>query len=282
MTARHLRVTLSDSLWMALTERCQSSGESMNHAIQMALADALDIEHHTIFQVSTSGALVEGVYQGAVTVADIKRHGDFGLGTFDGLNGEGILLDGIVWQGKSDGSVSQPPDNSLTPFFVATHFQSDSQRIFQAIADMHDLGNRLDALRISGNIFVAIRARGTLQRLLIRACCKVEQGEDLVTATSHQAEFELENISGTIVGIWTPQFARTLNVPGYHFHFLSDDRRHCGHILALSAQQLQVELHTESDLRIVLPETADFLKADLTGDPAAALKQAEEMKEPIR
>ena len=43
--------------------------------------------------MSTCGALVQGDYQGCVTVGELLKHGDFGLGTFDGLDGEGIMLD---------------------------------------------------------------------------------------------------------------------------------------------------------------------------------------------
>ena len=45
-------------------------------------------------------------------VADIRRHGDFGLGTFDSLDGEGIMLDGRCWQARGDGSVIEAPDDA--------------------------------------------------------------------------------------------------------------------------------------------------------------------------
>lgn len=77
--------------------------------------------------MSTSGALVQGVYQGCVRVADLLRHGDFGLGTFEGLNGEGILLEGQCWQALSDGRVQQAPADALAPFWVATTFRADQR-----------------------------------------------------------------------------------------------------------------------------------------------------------
>ena len=88
-----VQLNLEGGLWEALQERCRRTGESADHVINSALAEALDLEHHTIYQVSTSGALVQGVYSGCVKVEDLLQHGDFGLGTFDGLDDEGILLD---------------------------------------------------------------------------------------------------------------------------------------------------------------------------------------------
>ena len=153
----------------------------------LALAEALAIEHHTLYQVSTSGALVKGLYQGCVSVADIRRHGDFGLGTFDGLDGEAILLDGVCWQARGDGSVQVAPDAALAPFFVATHFAADTEASFAAVSSFADLRQRLDGLRPSANLFVAIRLHGLFERIKVRTACKSAPGTDLVTATSHQA-----------------------------------------------------------------------------------------------
>lgn len=273
--SRPVQLQLGEGLWQALQARCQRTGESPDHVIRSALAEALDLEHHTIYQVSTSGALVQGVYQGCVRVADLLRHGDFGLGTFEGLNGEGILLEGQCWQALSDGRVQRAPADALAPFWVATTFRADQRHRLEAVSSWADLTDRLDRCRPSQNQFVAIRVRGLFERIKIRVACKAEPGTDLVIATSHQAEFSLEQVSGTLVGFWTPAFARTINVPGYHLHLLSDDHAHGGHVLELQASALTVELHTEDQLQLALPETPAFLAADLSGDPSALLAKAE-------
>jgi acetolactate decarboxylase len=135
--------------------------------------------------------------------------------------------------------------------------------------------SRLDRLRDNNTLFAGLRLEGQFERMHYRVACRAEAGTDLVSATSHQAEFQLENVSGTLVGFWTPSFARTINVPGYHLHLLSDDRQHGGHVLDLHCRELKVALHREDELHLALPETPDFLKADLSGDPAAALAVAE-------
>jgi acetolactate decarboxylase len=274
-SSHHLHLRLGDGLFQALQERCRRTGESTSHVIRAALADALDLEHHTIYQVSTSGALVQGVYQGCVRVAELLQHGDFGLGTFDGLDGEGILLDGCCWQACADGTVRQAPADALAPFWVATRFQADHGVTLQHVSSWADLCERLDALRDNANLFVAIRIRGLFESIRYRVACKAEVGVDLVSATSSQAMFDRDNVAGTLVGFWTPSYARTINVPGYHLHLLSDDHRHAGHVLELRGQELQLELHQDNHLQLVLPETPAFLQADLSGDPAAALARAE-------
>ncbi|MDF0604762.1 acetolactate decarboxylase [Neisseriaceae bacterium TC5R-5] len=270
-----INIQLSDSVWTALQQYCAHTGGNLNHTIETLLARSLELEQHTIFQVSTAGALVEGVFQGCVKVADIKRHGDFGLGTFDGLDGEGVLLNGELWQVASDGQVNKVADDTLSPFWVSTFFCADAQHTLTEALNMATLAKRLDAWRSSANLFVALRISGQFDWIKTRAACKAQPGEGLLAATSHQAEFEFTALRGTLVGFWTPDFARTINVPGYHLHFLSDDRQHGGHLLEFSATQLAVELHTESNLYLTLPETAAFMLADLSHDPSADLSQAE-------
>ena len=271
----HLSCNISASLWQALQEQSIRSGESISHIVRTALAEALDLDHHTIFQVSTSGALVQGVYQGCVSIADLKRHGDFGLGTFEGLDGEMILLEGQCYQICSDGIVNKPSDTWLVPFAVVSHFVADQQQPLVQVRSWADLCGQIDHLRPSNNVFVGIRLHGVMDRIQVRVACKSEPGIDLVTATSHQAEFTFEKISGTLVGFWTPAYARAINVPGYHLHFLSDDRQQGGHVLDLQACNLELALHLESDFHMAIPETSAFLSADLSGDPSDALAMAE-------
>ena len=169
----------------------------------------------------------------------------------------------------------QAPADALAPFWVATRFSADHREVLKHVASWGDLTARLDGLRDNANLFVAIRLRGVFERIRYRVACKAEAGVDLVSATSAQATFELENVAGTLVGFWTPSFARTINVPGYHLHLLSDDHRHAGHVLELQSHELSLELHRENHLQLVLPETPAFLNADLSGDPAAALAEGD-------
>ena len=274
-SGHQLHVSLGDGLWDALHTLAKSTGESINHIVRRSLAESLDLEHHTIYQVSTSGALVQGVYQGCVSVADLKRYGDFGLGTFDGLDGEGIMLDGTCWQARGDGSVRVAPETALAPFWATTFFAADSTTTLKIVRGWDDLTRQLDQLRSSDNLFCAIRIDGVFETIHYRVACKSAHGTDLVTATSHQAEFSKTSIRGSLVGFWTPSYARTINVPGYHLQLLSDDHQHGGHILDLQASDLSVKLHMDNHVHLALPETQSFLTADLQGDPTEALAKAE-------
>ena len=273
-----IKSRVSSALWQAILDRCARTGETPDHVIQSALAAELDIKHHTLFQVSTSTALVQGIYNGCMTVEEIKKHGDFGLGTFDELDGEGIMFDGEVWHARSDGSVVLAANDELAPFWATTTFVSQVSSAISVASSWDDLCQQLDQMRSSQNIFTSICIKGVFKHIQYRVACKAEQGIDLVSATNNQAVFELNDCRGTLVGFWTPAYAKTLNVPGYHLHLLSDDKRFGGHVLSLSATNLQLMLAEETDFKIALPESADFLQADLNIDPSEALAKAEGAK----
>lgn len=273
--SRRLSVNLTESLIQALEARRQRTGETLDHIVQNALAEGLGVDHHTLFQVSTANALVQGVYQGCVTVGTLKTHGDFGLGTYDGLDGEGLMLDGKVYQALGDGSVTEPDDSATAPFWVTTQFRPDRTVTLAAVDGWEDLCAQIDAQRASANLFAAIRIDGLFETIEYRVACKSPPGMDLVAATSHQAEFAAKDFEGTLLGFWSPAYARTFNIPGYHLHALSQDRRSGGHVLGVKGRGLRLQLMDVDNLVMALPETPQFLAADLTGDPSAALRKAE-------
>jgi acetolactate decarboxylase len=270
-----LKAIVSPGLWRALVDHAERTGEPVAHVVSKALADYLQVSHHTLYQVSTATALVEGIYQGAVRIGTLREHGDLGLGTFENLDGEMVVVDGQFFQVKCDGSVRECDDDLLSPFAVVTHFAPEATVTLAQCADLSQLAARFDGLRNSDNVFFALRVDGRFDYVHARAVCKTEEGVPLVEAAKVQPEFDYRDLSGTLVGFWTPEYARTLNVPGYHLHFLSDDRKKGGHLLQCSGSNLRLQIQREGDYRIALPETEDFLKADLRHDPAADLARAE-------
>jgi acetolactate decarboxylase len=267
--------TISPGLWRALLGHAQRSHESRAHVVSKALAEYLQVAHHTLYQVSTSTALVEGIYQGAVRVGTLREHGDLGLGTFEDLDGEMVVVDGQFFQVRSDGSVRECADDVLSPFAVVTQFAPETKVSLPECPDLSHLTARFDALRHSDNVFFALRVDGHFDYVHTRAMCRTKEGVPLVQAAAVQPEFEFHDVAGTLVGFWTPEYAKTLNVPGYHLHFLSADRKSGGHLLQCRGSNLRLQIQRGGEYRLALPETEDFLKADLRRDATADLAQAE-------
>ena len=272
---QRVNVNISANLYEDALQRCQKTGETLDHLVQHALEKALGVEHHTLFQVSTSAALVQGVYEGCTTVSSIKTYGDFGLGTFDALNGEGLMLDGHVFQALSDGTVVDPDNACMVPFWVSTQFVADRTAKLRMISSWDELCSQVNQYRPSENLFYAIRIDGLFETVLYRVACKSSPGTDLVSATNHQAEFRLNNIEGTLLGFWSPNYARSFNIPGYHLHLLSSNHQHAGHVLEICGKNLKLQIMDINKMMVTMPKSENFLKADLSSDPSIALSQAE-------
>jgi acetolactate decarboxylase len=270
-----LRVTVSSRLWQALQTYACANGEPLGEIVGKALSDYLQVTHSTVYQVSTSTALVEGVYQGAVRIETLREHGDMGLGTFEHLDGEMVVVDGRFFQVRSDGSVHECADDVLSPFAVITHFTPEPAVTIACCPDLSELTAQFDRLRHSDNLFYALRVDGHFDAVHTRAMCWTEEGVPLLQAAAEQPEFELRDVVGTLVGFWSPGYTKTMSVPGYHLHFLSYDRKSGGHLLQCRGRDWRLQIQKTGDYRIVLPATDDFLKADLSRDGAADLEKAE-------
>jgi len=270
-----IQCEVSSGLWKKLQHRALESGVPIERIMASALKSYLEADSSTVYQISTSAALVEGVYEGAVDIKTLKDHGDFGLGTFEDLDGEMIVVNGRFFQAKADGSVEEVADHVLTPFAMVSRFRADHSERSHKCSNVSELFQLLDKMRDSNNVFYAIRVIGKFAHIHSRAMCKTAKGVPFVTAAAHQPEFDFEKLEGTLVGFWSPHYASSVNVPGYHFHFISKDHTKGGHVLELAGDELSVEMQREGNLVLALPETDDFLKADLTHDPRADLEIAE-------
>ena len=274
-TTTNLNCFIPRALEASLAERAKTTGVPVDHLVQTALAQYLGTSFHTLFQVSTSGSLVAGVFDGAVSVEELLRHGGFGLGTLAGLDGEMVVLDGTAYQAKGDGSVHALPGNAKAPFAVVTAFVGESARQIDAVSSFEELGAACDPVRKSENLFYALRVDGHFEHVHTRAVNPAPPGSTLAEAARSQPEFHFESVDGTLVGIWSPVFSGAFSVPGYHFHFLSDDRTKSGHLLGCRGTRLQLRAEALDNFHLSLPESAAYLQAALPNDPTAALNAAE-------
>jgi acetolactate decarboxylase len=231
---------------------------------------------HEIFQSSTLSALLEGVYDGDMTYGELARHGNFGLGTFNALDGEMIALEGRFYQVKSDGK-AYPVDPSLrTPFAVVMFFDPTVELSLEQPTTYSELQDGADRAVPSTNLFYAVRAEGFFEYLKVRSVPRQSPPYPPMTeVVKHQPIFELGNVRGTLAGFRFPDYTQGINVPGYHLHFLTEDRTAGGHVLDFRMHDARVAIDVTSDLHMEMPERGDFLKAELAKDNAEAIHQAE-------
>jgi len=191
---------------------------------------------------------LDEIYDGNVTFGELKKHGDLGLGTFNNLDGEMIGIDGEFYQIKAD-EVAYPVDDSMkTQFAVVTFFESDETKEIDKSVNYDQLKVFLNSMLPTENIFYAFKIEGT---------------------------FEFHDIKGTLVGSWFPDYMKGINIPGYHFHFITEDKKAGGHLLECQTENIRIGIDYTSNSYLELPENEEFYNAELFIENRATLEKVE-------
>jgi acetolactate decarboxylase len=228
-----------------------------------------------IYLCAPVNALVEGIYQEKIPLDKIRQHGDFGLGTFDSLDGEMIMLDGRVYQIAGDGRVHEVLEQAATPFACVTFYAPVSHDDLDEELPYTAFQEWILSLLPSPNIFYALRLEGSFAAVKVRSVPRQENYRPLVEVAADQPVFEFADVEGTLAGFYTPAFLSSLSVPGLHLHFLSADRRQGGHLLECRPLHLRAGVQFISTLELGLPMSLDYLTWDFSRDTGADLDKAE-------
>lgn len=209
----------------------------------------------TLYQISTLDALLAGDYGGRATFGELRRHGDFGLGTFDGLDGEMVAVDGRFYQVRFDGVATPVRSREKTPFSAVTFF--DPEEAFEVTgetgcADLHTL---LQERFPSAGVPYAIRITGRFRNLTTRSVPAQEKPwPPLIDALQEQVAFDLADVYATLAGFWVPTFLGEVNVAGFHFHAITADATTGGHVLDCRSTEVLVEIDRLDALEIEFAE----------------------------
>jgi acetolactate decarboxylase len=218
----------------------------------------------TLYQVSTLGALNVGVFEGAVDYATIERHGDCGIGSFLGLDGEMVALDGKFYQVRTDGVPVEVNVAQTAPYAMVTFFQADLTGNPPAGLDYAGLQQFAGTMLPTPNYFYAVRVEGEFAYLKIRSVPGQQPPYPTLTqVVAEQTVWEKENIRGTMIGFFSPAYVGSVDPAGYHLHFISEDGKSGGHVLDCRTGAVALKLDETADLDLVLPAGTGFQRADL-------------------
>ena len=224
---------------------------------QTTSADTTSEQKDTIYQVSTLNSLLMGNYDGYESVEVLKSNGDLGIGTFDTLDGEMVMIDGKVYKVKSTGEVVEVEDTITVPFAAVTYFEQDSKTSLSGMASLDTLKVELDKLIVDKDMFYAIRIDGVFNNVKVRSVPKQEKPYPVLTEiTKNQPVYEYSDVKGSLVGFWCPEYVGGANVPGYHLHFISEDRAQGGHLLDVSFDSADVSMDMSDDFHMSLTQGA--------------------------
>jgi len=211
-------------------------------------------EPHLVFQTATLDALFEGCFDGDLTIAELTEHGDLGLGTLNGLDGEMIVVDGRVLRADADGLLHPVAPEARTPFAVVTFFAPAVRFTLDGPLDHDALVRELDRHAPREAPICALRIDGRFDVVHARSVPRFDPPYPSLTEIAHrQHVFDLHDVEGTVVGFRFPAYAQGIEVAGYHLHFADCERRRGGHVLACSPREVTVAMDHARELHVELP-----------------------------
>ncbi len=229
-----------------------------------------------LYQYSTLEALMEGIYDGNMTFGDLNNYGNYGLGTINALDGEMIQVDGKFYQIKIDGIAHEIPDDQKTPFAIVSFFEIDNSIKINGPLDFDQFIEYIDESIPTYNLVYLIIVEGNFDYIKTRSVPIQEKPyAPLVKAIEDQRIFEFWNVEGTLVGFRIPEYLGSMNMPGYHFHFLTEDKKAGGHVLDLKIHNQEVHIDYTNQFFMTQPENEDFYKLNTNKDRDEEIKIVE-------
>lgn len=216
-----------------------------------------------MYQVATLQSLALGYTKSVITVGELLKHGDIGLGTFEGVDGEMIVLDGNCYQAIADGTVFEAPAEKGVPFCAVSHMLNETAFNLGKTKDIDALKTALDILideRFELNSMHVVRLDSCFTRVMARSeTGKTSHHVELKNLLEdNQQDFCFDNIEGTLVCLYFPDYMDGINAPGWHLHFVSKDRKKGGHVFDVCFEKAAAAITTISSIEIKLPEGAYF------------------------
>lgn len=203
-----------------------------------------------MYQVNSIKLLLAGGYDGTVSVGNLRTHGDTGLGCFDKANGEMIVLHDTVYQCTYDSvagtkggiKVEVASGSQLVPFADVAWMKSSQSLGTYPGGTMADFEKWLNA-RVDTTKTYVCTMTGTLSELLVRTELGQVQPYKAFAQVleTDERRFDERDIAGTLVVLYAPYSQSDECGSGWHFHFISSDRKIGGHALNFTAGSLQCE-----------------------------------------
>lgn len=228
-----------------------------------------------VFQVETIGRLLDADYSGAMRYGEIMRHGDFGLGTFAGLDGEMAAVDGHYYRFGPDGSGERVDPESQAPFAVVKHFQTDITIHLDGPCDLEAVQALIDERLPEQDALCAVKISARFDDLQFRVMRRQNDGTDLDTASKSQAEFHEQGLKGVLVGFRFPADSAPVGVPGYHLHLIIDDGRMGGHCHGAVLSDITIEIDDTDHLHLAAEDGMTRLTAGMSAGDRERLDRVE-------
>ena len=237
-----------------------------------------------MYQVSTLQALMLGYSRAVISVEELLKHGDIGLGTFTDVDGEMIVLDGSCYRAVENGDVIVAEPDRGVPFSAVCTMHDTKPIEFGMMKSIDELRTKLNNIIDSHfglNSMHMVRIDGEFEVVDARSESGYESVHvDLKTILGKtQRAFKFDNIKGTLVCVYFPDYMDGINASGWHLHFISDDRKHGGHVFDIIMKSGKGLISKINSIELKLPDEPIFDTYSLKQASEDEVKAVEQGKE---
>lgn len=231
----------------------------------------------TLFQTGILPAFLQGVFDGDCTVETLQKKGDIGVGTFNALAGEMVAVDGVFYQIDGHGKAHIAAPSARTPFALVSPFQKVNAFQVKNIKNLKELNSLIDTHLSTPNILYMIRIDGEMQHLQLRSETCQQHPYSFLSAALAQSQhaFELPSSKGTLVVTYCPTYLSSITIPGYHYHYIDEQKTTGGHVFDLQIKSAQVMINPIRNFELALLNNRVFEQTSLDVDIQAELKKVE-------
>ena len=236
-----------------------------------------------MYQVSTLNALLLGYTRKVVSVQELLENGDTGLGTFENVDGEMIVVDGHCYRAADDGTVTEMPPEKGVPFASVSFLIGSRKFELDSVENIDTLKALLNLKIEEGfglNSMHMVRIDGFFEMVDARSenGLKSQHVELKDILNLNQKSFTFSNVAGTLVCLYYPDYMAGINAAGWHFHFVSEDRSKGGHVFNVIMKKGTAVLDKISKIEMQLPWEASFDTYALTSVSQKDVKKVEQEK----
>jgi acetolactate decarboxylase len=230
-----------------------------------------------LFQYASINSLMQGYYDGKITVGELRKKGSCGIGTYNTLNGEMIYVDNVFYQSQMDGSLKVMSDTTHVPYAVVVDFKPKIVIYIDKEFNYNDLENYLDSVMPNKNLFVAMKFEGEIKEAKLRTIPRQQRPyKKLLEVIKDQVVYKTRNEQSIMFGFRSPKYAKEFSVVGYHCHTVTASRKIGGHVLDCSGFRGKIYLQYLDKVELSIPSDDEFSTLPLGEEQVQEVKKIEQ------
>ena len=233
-----------------------------------------------MYQVSTLQALALGYSRAVISVDELLQEGDTGLGTFEDVNGEMIVMEGHCYRADQDGNIQEVDPETGVPFAAVARLYGNQEFPLNDMPDIDSVRTELTRKieeRFGLNSMHVVKIEGVFKKVDARSEAPYRSHHVPLKEVLGQTQkaFIFEEIRGSLVGVYFPDYMDGINMPGWHLHFLSEDKSVGGHVFDVCIREGAASVDKITNMVIKLPDSPAFDTYSLKQDLQDEIKSVE-------